>query len=134
MLWPVFRLIRTLMSLVFFATLLWCSFNVRLGRRTFAEHADRISQTPEAKELVDDARGTVTPVFRDAADRMLGEYIEAPTGKPVGTVPWRPPTAEPLSLATMPSDASLAERSGKQLGANLEVPKQGTGGSSRPEK
>lgn len=72
-------LARSLVGLLFLSLVIWCSFRVPVGRRTFAEHVDRIGQTEEAKELLDSTRHTLTPVFRDATDRMLGEYIEAPT-------------------------------------------------------
>ncbi len=76
----VLGLVRSLFSLVVVAVLVWCSFRVPLGERTFAEHADRIGETPEARELLDSTRQTLTPMLQDATDRMLGEYIEAPTG------------------------------------------------------
>jgi hypothetical protein len=71
--------IRTLISLLFLAGLVWFSFAVPLGSRTLAQHMDRIGQTPEARELVDGTRDTVNPVLQDAADRVLGERVEAPT-------------------------------------------------------
>lgn len=67
------------MGLVFLAGLVWCSFQVPLGELTFAQHMDRIGQTPEAKGLLDGSRKTIAPVMDEATDRMLGEYIEAPT-------------------------------------------------------
>jgi hypothetical protein len=73
------QLVRTLVGLAFLALLVWCSFNVKMGERTFADHADRIGRTPEAKELLDGARATVNPVVEGATERMLGEYVEAPT-------------------------------------------------------
>ena len=84
--------LRTLVGLVFLAGVVWCSFRVPVGRRTFAEHVDRIGETPEARELVDSTRGAVTPWVEDATDRMLGEHIEAPTALPA---PVRPPRAGP---------------------------------------
>ena len=57
----------------------WCSFHVPLGERTFSEHVDRIGQTPEARELLDGSRSTLSPVLEEATHRMLGEYVEAPT-------------------------------------------------------
>ncbi|MCH9688709.1 MAG: hypothetical protein K0V04_45175 [Deltaproteobacteria bacterium] len=72
------RLIRTLISLSFLAGSLWFAFSVKLGDRTFAEHVDRIGQTPEARELINGTRSTVNPVLQEATDRMLGEHIEAP--------------------------------------------------------
>jgi len=72
-------LLRSIVGLVFLVGLVWCAFQVRLGRRTFAEHVDRIGETPEARELLDSTRGAVTPWVEDATDRMLGEHIEAPT-------------------------------------------------------
>ena len=52
---------------------------MKLGDRTFAEHVDRISETPEAHDLLEGTRSTVNPVLQEATDRMLGEHIEAPT-------------------------------------------------------
>lgn len=92
----VFRPIRSLIALALLAGLVWCSFKVPIGRRTFAQHVDRIGATPEAKELVDSTRSSVSPVLEDATDRMLGEYIEAPTQAPPGAVAPRPkPGNEP---------------------------------------
>lgn len=90
----VIALVRGLVSLALIAGVVWCSFRVPLGRRTFAEHADRIGQTPEARELVDSTRQTVTPALQDATDRMLGEYIEAPT---------KPPPGSPAAAAAVPA-------------------------------
>ncbi len=73
------RLLRPLVSLAFLVGVLWFSFSVKLGGRTFAEHVDRIGQTPEANDLIEGTRSTVNPVLQDATDRMLGEHIEAPT-------------------------------------------------------
>ncbi len=73
------RPLRTLLSLAILAGMIWCSFKVPLGKRTFAEHVDQIGQTPEARQLVDDARGTVNPVLEEATNRLLGEHVEAPT-------------------------------------------------------
>jgi hypothetical protein len=75
----VARAFRAILGLAFVAGLLWCSFNVPLGELTFAQHMDRIGQTPEAEELLEGSRDTVRPVIQEATDRMLGEYIEAPT-------------------------------------------------------
>jgi hypothetical protein len=75
----VYRLVRPLVSLAFLGLTLWFAFSVKLGGRTFAEHVDRIGQTPEAKDLVEGTRATINPVLQEATDRMLGEHIEAPT-------------------------------------------------------
>jgi hypothetical protein len=75
----VYRLLRPLISLAFLAGSLWFAFSVELGGRTFAEHVDRIGQTPEAQDFVEGTRATVNPVLNEATDRMLGEHIEAPT-------------------------------------------------------
>jgi hypothetical protein len=76
---PVVRLLRPLISLAFIAGSLWFAFTVKLGGRTFAEHIDRIGQTPEAHDLIEGTRSTVNPVLQEATDRVLGEHIEAPT-------------------------------------------------------
>jgi hypothetical protein len=75
----MFRPLRSLLGLALLIGLVWCSFHVRLGPRTFAEHVDNIGASPEARELVDGARGTVEPVIEEATHRVLGEHVEAPT-------------------------------------------------------
>jgi hypothetical protein len=75
----VLRPIRTAITVVMFAGLLWAAFAVRLGDKTFAEHVDTISDTPEAKQLIDDTRATLNPALAELRDRLLGEYVEAPT-------------------------------------------------------
>lgn len=86
------KALRGIVGLALVAGLLWCSFNVELGELTFAQHMDRIGQTREAEELLEGSRETVRPVLREATDRMLGEYIEAPTvegSQPAGAIPER---------------------------------------------
>ncbi len=61
---------------------LWAAFAVELGDKTFAEHIDTISETPEAKQLVEDTRATINPALAEVRDRVLGEYVEAPTWIP----------------------------------------------------
>ncbi|MEM7159490.1 MAG: hypothetical protein AAF799_42015 [Myxococcota bacterium] len=73
------QLLRPLISLAFLVGALWFAFSVKLGGLTFAEHIDRIGQTPEAHDLIEGTRATVNPVLQEATDRMLGEHIEAPT-------------------------------------------------------
>jgi hypothetical protein len=95
MLRPVIRPIRTLISLAFIATLVWCSFHVPLGERTFSEHMDRIGRTPEARELLDGTRSTVNPAIEEATDRLLGEHIVAPTRLDAGEIDLAPPPRAP---------------------------------------
>jgi len=52
--------IRSVLAIALLLGAVWCSFNVPLGERTFAEHMDRIGQTPEALELIEGSRQTVT--------------------------------------------------------------------------
>ena len=94
----MFRLLRTAIGLAFIAALVWCSFHVPLGSRTFAEHVDRIGRTPAAQELLEGTRSTLNPALREATDRLLGEHIEAPTAPPVhaSATPWRPRGLEPI--------------------------------------
>ncbi len=70
---------RSVLAIALLLGCVWCSFNIPLGERTFAEHMDRIGQTPEAMELIDGSRETVTPMIEEATHRVLGEYVEAPT-------------------------------------------------------
>lgn len=76
----MFRTVRTLVTLAGVAALVWGAFTVELGSKTFAEHIDSIGETREAKELIDGTRSTVHPALGEAKDRVLGEYVEAPTG------------------------------------------------------
>ena len=87
MLGRMLRPLRAVLSIGLLIGLIWASFAVPLGGRTFAEHIDRIGQTPQAHELVDGARSTVNPVIEEATDRVLGEYIEAPTRPEDAAVP-----------------------------------------------
>jgi hypothetical protein len=75
----VFRLVRTAISLTALVALLWVAFAVELGDKTFAEHIDSISETPEAQQMIQDTRSTINPALVEARDRVLGEYVEAPT-------------------------------------------------------
>jgi len=74
----VSRVLRPMISLALLVGSLWFAFSVPLGDRTFAEHIDRIGDTPEAHDLIEGTRSTVNPVLQEATDRMLGEHIEAP--------------------------------------------------------
>lgn len=81
--------------------MVWCSFKVPLGEFTFAEHMDRIGQTPEAKELLEGSRSKINPLVDEATDRMLGEYIEAPTSEQV----FAPTAATPVRDSAGPPKA-----------------------------
>jgi hypothetical protein len=79
---PVFQPLRTAISLAVLAGALWAAFTVDLGGRTFAEHVDTISGTPEAEQLLDGTRSRINPALQEVRDRVLGEYVEAPTWIP----------------------------------------------------
>lgn len=84
----MFRLVRTAISLVFMALVLWFSFTVKLGSKTLAQHMDAIGGTPEAQDLFEGARESVNPALEEAKDRIMGEHVEAPTyidGRAVGS-------------------------------------------------
>ena len=87
----MFRPLRTLISLAFIAALVWCSFNVRLGNRTFSEHIDRIGRTPEARELLEGTRSAVNPALEEATERLLGEHVVAPTRLETAEIETAPP-------------------------------------------
>ena len=70
---------RSLVALALLAVALWAAFAVDLGDRSFAQHIDTISETPEAQELIEGTRATVNPALQEVRDRVLGEYVEAPT-------------------------------------------------------
>ncbi|MFV8751237.1 hypothetical protein ACNOYE_11900 [Nannocystaceae bacterium ST9] len=131
----VFRPLRTLISLTVLAGMVWFSFAVQLGDKTLAEHVDTISDTPEAKQLLEGTRQTVNPAIEDVRDRMLGEYVEAPTFiahdpldevVPASSLPpeparpgRRPPRAEPIDdeIEDLPEPA----RPGRRLRPNVLV-------------
>ena len=106
----VFQPLRTLIGLAVVSGFLWFAFAVDLGEHTLAEHVDTISETPEAKELLEGTRGTINPAMQDVRDRVLGEYVEAPTWIPEqeegthasGISPMEPGTQEP-DLASEPT-------------------------------
>lgn len=79
---PVFRPLRAAIGVGVLGLLLWAAFAIDLGGKTFADHVDTISETPEAQELIEGARSTVNPALSDVRDRVLGEYVEAPTWIP----------------------------------------------------
>jgi hypothetical protein len=94
---PVFRPIRTAISAAVLLGCLWAAFAVDLGDKTFAEHVDTISETPEAKQLVDDTRATINPALAEVRDRVLGEYVEAPTWIPESDAAADPSTTHACS-------------------------------------
>jgi hypothetical protein len=79
---PVFQPLRTAISLAVLAGALWAAFTIDLGGRTFSEHVDTISETPEAEDLIEGTRSTINPALQEVRDRVLGEYVEAPTWIP----------------------------------------------------
>jgi hypothetical protein len=78
----VFRPLRTAISFAVLGAALWAAFAIDLGGHTFAEHVDTISETPEAKQLIEGTRSTINPALQEVRDRVLGEYVEAPTWIP----------------------------------------------------
>lgn len=74
------KAVRSLISVLFIAGGVYVTFAVPLaGGRTLAQHVDQIGQTPEAEELLDDARESINPALDEVKQRVLGEYVEAPT-------------------------------------------------------
>jgi hypothetical protein len=96
----VFQPLRTAISLAVLAGALWAAFTVDLGGRTFAEHVDTISETPEAEQLVEGTRSRINPALQEVRDRVLGEYVEAPT--------WIPDANEAKGKAAKPAKAKGA--------------------------
>lgn len=98
----MFQPLRTAISLAVLVGAVWAAFTVDLGGRTFAEHIDTISDTPEAEQLIEGTRSKINPALQELRDRVLGEYVEAPTWIPeparVDDAP-----AEPAADATVPA-------------------------------
>lgn len=97
----MFRPVRTAISFAMLGVALWAAFAIDLGGHTFAEHIDTISDTPEAKQLIDGTRSTINPALQEVRDRVLGEYVEAPTWIPSDQLE----TMVPAS--TLPPDAGF---------------------------
>lgn len=106
------------------AGLLWASFRVPLGERTFAEHIDRIGQTPQARDLVDGARSTVNPVIEEATDRVLGEYVEAPTHVEAGALD---ETSTPKKTGAYADTAAHADGLSSQERRRSRLPRADSG-------
>lgn len=85
----MFRTVRTLISLFVLVAVVWWTFTYRIGDSTVAEHLEHIGDTPEAKGLIDGAKHRLDPMLDEAKQRMIGEYIEAPTAQ---APQLRPPT------------------------------------------
>lgn len=110
--------LRTLVSVAFLVVVLWAAFTVRLGDRTFADHVDRIGETEEAKALLDGARGRVRPALEEVKQRVLGEYVEAPTFVPAGGA--IPPRGRPAVMTVQqPAEAAkvVSGALGREQGA-----------------
>jgi hypothetical protein len=104
----VIRILRTVLGLAFLVGALWAAFAVDLGGRTFAEHIDTISDTPEAEELIEGTRATINPALQEVRDRVLGEYVEAPTWIPDqghGLEPGVPEGERSVPASTLPPAA-----------------------------
>jgi hypothetical protein len=125
---------RTLFSLVFLAAILWASCTVKLGSFTLAEHVDRIGETEQARELLDGTRGRIAPVLEDMKQRVLGEYVEAPTrtGK---DAPTRAGKDAPAATKRKPPRAAEAAVPARVVGpaeAARSAPKPPPGPSREP--
>lgn len=101
----MFQPLRTAISLAVLAGALWAAFTVDLGGRTFAEHVDTISGTPEAEQLIEGTRSRINPALQEVRDRILGEYVEAPTWIPDETA--KSPKGKAAKRARASDDASV---------------------------
>jgi hypothetical protein len=129
--------LRTLISVAFLALLLWAAFAIKLGGFTFAEHMDRIGQTREARALLDGARARVRPGLEEIKQRVLGEYVEAPTHIPAGAPPARPRppgaalTAEPRNPRPATDAPAPAARVAASASAGARAPVSRVAASAR---
>jgi hypothetical protein len=73
------KALRTAVVVGLFGMGLAGAFTVPLGTKTLAQHIDTIGETPQARALLDGTRQTINPALQEARDRVLGEYVEAPT-------------------------------------------------------
>lgn len=77
----MFSMIRTLISLVFLASLVYCGAAVKLGERTFFGHVARIWASDETQDLVDGVKEKGEPVL-DKLGRGMKTGYEEMTRKP----------------------------------------------------
>jgi hypothetical protein len=108
---------------------LWAAFAVEIGDKTFAEHIDTISETPEAKQLVEDTRATINPALVEIRDRVLGEYVEAPTWIPDQAAATT--TAQP-TVRLSGADAAIAASDQPSPDRVAEPPLPGRRESAKP--
>ena len=111
--------LKMLVTLAALALCVWACFSVRLGSRTLAEHADAIGQTPEAAALIAGTRETINPALERARERVLGEYVTAPTY----LEPGEPATQD----ASPPAESIYAGQ-----GSNLDMGARDRGATPRP--
>jgi hypothetical protein len=104
----VFQPLRTAISLAVLAGALWAAFTVDLGGRTFAEHVDTISETPEAEQLIEGTRSRINPALQEVRDRVLGEYVEAPTWIPDANETAKAPKGKAAKHARATDDATVS--------------------------
>lgn len=124
----MFQPVRTAISLALLAGSLWAAFTVEIGTKTFAEHVDTISDTPEAKQLIEDTRSTINPALVEVRDRVLGEYVEAPTWIP------EPPSSAMSSSAPGTSIAADQEHAPPLPGEHATSLRRQRGQSSSEHK
>ena len=72
-------MVRRIIGVTVLTGFVWFTFSVKLGSKTFAEHIQAIYKTREAQDLKNGVRSVVRPAFDEAKERVLGEYVEAPT-------------------------------------------------------
>lgn len=101
--------LRTLISVAFLVVLVWAAFSVKLGDRTFADHMDRIGETDEARALLAGARARIRPALEEVKQRLIGEYVEAPTHLPA------PPPRAPAVRTDGTSTADSGRLPGRKL-------------------
>lgn len=117
----MFQPLRTAISLAVLAGALWAAFTVDLGGRTFAEHFDTISETPEAEQLIEGTRSRINPALQEVRDRLLGEYVEAPTWIPDADEAAKAPAgnaaprAKPTDEVTVPASTLTSDGFEPQL-------------------
>lgn len=132
----MFQPLRTAISLAVLAGALWAAFTVDLGGRTFAEHVDTISETPEAEQLIQGTRSRINPALQEVRDRVLGEYVEAPTWIPDDlSAAAKATKGKPAKHARTTDDATVPASTLTSEGFEPKLPgrKAHTGDAARPK-
>jgi hypothetical protein len=86
-LFPVFGLLRTLITIAFLSSLVYCGATVKLGNRTFFGHVSRIWSSDETQEMVNGVKESSDPVVDKIKRGVKAGYQEVSRDATIGDQP-----------------------------------------------